>query len=68
MIKCAVCGNLTEQVYHHFSERKPPHNLPYYATLYHRDPFWGDGDLEEYCGAKCATAAFVKALDSRTKI
>lgn len=60
MIKCAVCGNLSEQVYHHFSERKPPHNNPYYATLYHRDPFWGNGDLEEYCGAKCSTIAFMR--------
>jgi hypothetical protein len=47
---------------HHFPTRKPPHNLPYFATLYHRDPFWGKGDLEEYCGAKCSTAALTKEL------
>lgn len=62
MIKCAVCSNLAEQVYHHFPERKPPHNLPYYATLYHRDPFWDGGDLEEYCGPKRSTTAFLKVL------
>lgn len=62
MIKCAVCANLSEQMEHHFPTRKPPHNIPYFATLYHRDPFWGKGDLEEYCGAKCSTAALTRGL------
>ena len=62
MIKCALCGGLVEQIVHHFPDRKPPHNAPYVATLYHRDPFWGKGELEEYCGPKCSTAVFMKAL------
>jgi hypothetical protein len=56
---CKICGSLAERVWHHYPVRKPPHNAPYEATVYHRDPFWGDGDLEEYCGSKCATQAYL---------
>jgi hypothetical protein len=59
---CAVCSTQSERVLHHFPARKYPHNTPYLATLYHRDPFWEKGDLEEYCGPKCATAAFTKRI------
>ena len=57
---CKVCGAATPREWHHFPSRKHPHNEPYLATLYHRDPFWGKGDLEEYCGPVCATTAFLK--------
>jgi hypothetical protein len=60
MVSCAVCGNLSKREYHHYPNRKPPHNMPYVATMYHRDPFWGNGDLEEYCGAKCSVIAFMR--------
>ena len=56
---CAVCNSRVERIMHQFPSRKPPHNLPYFAALYHRDPFWKKGDFEEYCGAVCATKAFI---------
>jgi len=58
---CAVCGVQVERTLHQFPTRKYPHNAPYLAALYHRDPFWGKGDFEEYCSAKCATEAFLKS-------
>ena len=50
---------MTERIWHHYPTRKPPWNAPYEATLYHRDPFWGKGELEEYCGPACSTQAYL---------
>jgi len=51
---CKICGTVVEREWHHYPKRKPPYDAPYEATLYHRDPFWGNGDLEEYCGPACS--------------
>jgi hypothetical protein len=59
---CAVCGVQVEQIIHHFPTRKYPNNASYFASLYHRDPFLGKGEFEEYCGPKCATEAFSKNI------
>ena len=56
---CKLCGKMTERIWHHYPTRKPPWNAPYEATLYHRDPFWGKGELEEYCGPACSTQSYL---------
>lgn len=57
---CKICGSLAPREVHCFPSRKKPWNEPYLATLYHKDPFFSGGKLEEYCSAVCATAGFLK--------
>lgn len=68
MVNCVVCGDPSEQVYHHFPNRKSPYNQPYFATLYHQVPSSGVGGIEEYCGPKCSTAAFIKARSEKQQL